>query len=282
MSRERNWGFQYHSLRWIPPLLQAYEATGENAYKARASALLYDWYRTNPRGASPSAMAWNDHGTAWRAGVYACAMAVLGRPAWLLAALSRNGAALADPGFYVGAGNHALNQDIGLLDAGIALPRADWIDLAVSRLGRVIVTDVDAQGVNKEGAIGYQQYIYERGVVARQRILDAGRTVPSTFARVAAMPAFLAFGILPDGTYEALGDTDPTSATVILAPSPNTRPPGEPEDRNRLRCTPTTARGSRLVGPAGATSARSPMRSPIRSGSGLCPSATTSTTTAAR
>ncbi len=163
VSRERNWGFQYHSLRWILPLLQAYQATGENAYKARASALLYDWYRTNPRGASPSAMAWNDHGTAWRAGVYACAMAVLGRPAWLLAALGRNGAALADPGFYVGAGNHALNQDIGLLDAGIALPRADWIDLAVSRLGRVIVTDVDAQGVNKEGAIGYQQYIYETG-----------------------------------------------------------------------------------------------------------------------
>jgi hypothetical protein len=39
---------------------------------------------------------------------------------------------LADPGFYVGRGNHALNQDIGLLDVGLTLGRADWIDLATS------------------------------------------------------------------------------------------------------------------------------------------------------
>ncbi len=160
-------------------------------------------------------MAWDDHSTAWRAGVYACAVYVLGRPAWLRAALTRHGSALADPGFYVVVGNHALNQDIGLLDVGLTLQRTDWIDLAVARLGRVIVTDVDPQGVNKEGAIFYQQYIYGRARVAEGRIHDAGKAIPATFARVDRMPAFLALAILPDGTYEALGDTDPTKASVI-------------------------------------------------------------------
>ena len=72
-------------------------------------------------------MAWDDHSTAWRAGVYACAVYVLGRPAWLRAALARHGSALADSAFYVVVGNHALNQDIGLLDVGLTLQRTDWI-----------------------------------------------------------------------------------------------------------------------------------------------------------
>ncbi len=238
IGRDRNWGFQYHSLRWVLPLLQAYQATGNDAYRTRASALLYDWYRTNPRGGSPSPMAWNDHATAWRASVYACAADVLGLSTWLRAALGRNGSALADPNFYVWQGNHALNQDIGLLDVGLTLGRADWVDLAIIRLGQVIPTDVDPQGVNKEGAVGYQQYIYERARVAEDRIRDAGRAVPSAFARVDLMPGFLGFAILPDGTYEALGDTDPSRASVIpgtVAEYAATRGTAGPEALDRVR-----------------------------------------------
>ncbi len=214
-GRDPQWRFQFHALRWIVPLFEAARATGRTAYRDRAAFLLRDWARTNPRGAAASAMAWDPHATGWRAGVYACGVAALGRQAWLLDALARHGAALADPRFYESVGNHAVNESIGLLDAGLVLRRRAWLDLAIARLARVITSSVDAQGVMSEGAIFYQRYWYTRAVVARGRIQAAGRPVPAAFARIDRMPVFLAFATLPDRTYEMIGDTTLTTAAAI-------------------------------------------------------------------
>ena len=66
------------------------------------------------------------------------------------------------------------------------------------------------------------------------------------------MPAFLALATFPDGTYEALGDTDPTKASVIpgtVAEYAATKGASGPSRRPRTR---STARGSRSAGPGGA------------------------------
>lgn len=211
-----NWSFQLHSLRFVWALTTAWSLTGDARYLDRASFLLADWLRDNPRSGSPSRWAWNDHATAWRAMVYACASEILPASAWLRDALLLHGRTLADPAFYVGRGNHALNQSIGLLEVAHRLARADWMSLAARRMSALVAQSVDTSGVTNEQAVAYQVYNYDRYSYARQRLIETGMPVGADFARIDAMPAFLAHATMPDGRYVPLGDTDPSPARAIV------------------------------------------------------------------
>ena len=212
---DRNWLFNYHSMRWVLPLLKAGAATGQSAYLDRAAFLLRDWLSTNPRSAPANPMAWNDHATAWRASVLACAVNELGTPAWLMSGLTSHGRALADPKFYVGHGNHALNQDIGLLDIACRIGNGPWKTLAAKRLAALVVESVDTQGVTNEQSVGYQLYNYLNYERGRRHLTNCGASVPAAFARVELMPDFLAYGTAPDGIYEQIGDTGLEDARSI-------------------------------------------------------------------
>jgi len=207
-SGDLNWLFNFHALRWVLPLLQAGQETGNPAYTDRATFLLQDWIATNPRRGAPNAMAWNDHATAWRASMLACAASVIGTPPWLNDGLQVHGAVLASNSFYVKHGNHALNQDIGLLDVGCSLGNESWQTLAASRLATLILESVDVEGVTNEQSIGYAEYNYKHYGRARSHLTNCGVPVPSTFSRIDLMPQFLAYATNPDGFYEQLGDTD--------------------------------------------------------------------------
>src|SRR5262249_17233625 len=145
-----NWQFQFHSLRFTLDLLTAARVKNDAAYRDRAIAVMQDWIHDNPRHAARSVWAWNDHGTAWRAIVLACTADMIGMPTWLHSALVVHGQTLADPDFYVGVGNHALNQAMALLEVGRVLHRSDWIALAGKRINGLVVRSVDAQGVTNE------------------------------------------------------------------------------------------------------------------------------------
>lgn len=213
--RQINWLFNYHSLRYVWALTTAWSQTGDRRYLDRARFLLYDWQRDNPRGAARSSYAWNDHATAWRAMVYVCAAEILPHSTWLMRTLREHGATLADPSFYVGVGNHALNQGIGLLEVGHALRRTDWMNLAASRITRLITRSVDRSGVTNEQSLYYQFYNYIRYNAARKRLRQLGRPVSSDFARIDRMPGFLAHATQPDGRYVQLGDTQANRAVAI-------------------------------------------------------------------
>lgn len=212
---DNNWQFVDHSLRALHSLFQTYAVTGDERYRNRAVVLIRDWVTDNPRIGSRSPWAWNDHATALRATVLACATTYVPMDAWFLTALRTHGQTLADPGFYVGVGNHALNQSLGLLEIAHVLRRADWKTLAVNRLSTLAARSIDAQGVTNEQAVGYQQYNFGLYSAARQRILALGLTPPASFARVLQMPTFLAHATLPNGEYEMIGDTDRRRATSI-------------------------------------------------------------------
>ncbi len=203
-----NWLFNYHSLRFVLALTTAWSETGDRRYLDRASFLLSDWAHDNPRMGAPSTWAWNDHATAWRAVVYACAAEVLPRTTWLSDALVLHGTTLADPAFYrTDGGNHALNQDLGLLEIGCFLGRRDWMTTASGRLGSLVSRSVDTSGVTNEQSVYYEQYNYERYRYAETRLAECGQPVAAAFERVDLMPTFLAHATLPDGTYVPLGDT---------------------------------------------------------------------------
>ena len=204
---DANWPFQLHSMGYVLDLFTATTLTGDLAYQDRALFLLQDWIHDNPRVGAPSIWSWNDHSTALRAIVLACAADLTPMTIWLHDALLLHGATLADPAFYRNEGNHALNQNIGLLEVARVLNRADWLALAGNRINSLILTSLDAEGVTNEQSAGYQLYNYKRYRVAATRMLEVGLTPGSGFARLDLMPEFLAQATIPNGRLEMIGDT---------------------------------------------------------------------------
>jgi hypothetical protein len=212
---DRNWEFQYHSLRFVWDLFEAWRITRDKEYRDRGLSLLRDWVRDNPPGAGRSDFSWNDHSTAIRTWVLACAAAVAPKTAWIRDALRTHGAVLADPAFYVRHGNHALNQSRGLLAAGCIVGRRDWQRLAARRIAALIVESIDAQGVTNEQAVYYQLYNLEAYRAAADRLQACGMEVPRAFRRLDRMTDLLTHATLPDGIYATLGDTGRGRAKVI-------------------------------------------------------------------
>jgi len=215
---DRNWQFQHHTLWSVLSLLEAFAATADAAFRDRAEFLMRDWVRDNPRTTTTSIWAWNDHSTALRAAVLACAVPYFPQAAWLPPVMNLHGTTLADEAFYVDEGNHALNQSIGLLEVAHVLQRNDWKKLAVDRMARLILESVDSQGVTNEQSIGYQRYNLARYLLAESRLKAMALPVPAAFSRLDQMPKFLAHATRPDGKYETIGDTDIT----VADPIPNT------------------------------------------------------------
>jgi Heparinase II/III-like protein/Heparinase II/III N-terminus len=211
----RNWEYSYQTLRFVLDLLAAGRQTGGERYLDRATFLLRDWVRDNPPNAGRSPFSWNDHSTAWRAEVLVCAAEVLPRAAWLDDALAVHAAKLAAPSFYSGEGNHALNQNIALLDIGCRLSHPEWSDLARRRLAALVVESVDAQGVTNEQSVFYQKYNWQNYSRAKRRLEDCGIKPPPELARIDRMPGFLAHATLPNGEYVTLGDTGRAKAMSV-------------------------------------------------------------------
>jgi len=212
---ELNWLFNYHSMRYVLALTTAWTETGDRRYLDRASFLLSDWYHDNPRESAPSSWAWQEHSTAWRAMVLVCAAEILPRTTWLSNALLLHGRTLADPDFYRGEGNHALNQDIGLLEVGCFLGRDDWMGTASRRLASLITASVQPSGATNEQSVYYEFYNYDRYRYAAHRLAECGQPIGPDFARVEKMPTFLAYATLPDGRYAPLGDTTSVAAPIV-------------------------------------------------------------------
>ena len=131
------------------------------------------------------------------------------------AALRTHAATLADPGFYVRHGNHALNQSRGLLAAGCVLGRRDWQQLAADRIANLLAESVDRQGVTNEQSIYYQYYNLQAYQAAADRVRACGMTVPRSFRRLDRMIDLLTHATLPNGAYAPLGDTSHAQAQAI-------------------------------------------------------------------
>ena len=265
---DRNWEFQYHSLRFVWDLFEAWRITRDEDYRGRGLFLLRDWLRDNPPGGGRSGFSWNDHSTAIRTWVLACAAVVAPKAAWVRDGLRIHGAVLADPDFYVDHGNHALNQSRGLLAAGCILGRRDWQRLAARRIASLLAESVDAQGVTNEQSIYYQLYNLEAYRAAADRLRACGMAVPRAFRRLDRMTDLLTYATLPDGTYVTLGDTAHGKARVILERPPRTLPAKGAKVRGPHSDSRCSMLASRSAGPGGGQPAASKTRSCGRRGSG--------------
>jgi hypothetical protein len=216
-----NWQFQLHALRWTWALVGATEATGDDAYLERALEIAEDWSAQNPVEDPVVPVAWDDHAAAWRALVLTClSLRTDEQPDWLDEALALHRVMLADPDFYVeDKGNHALNQDIGMLAIACLTGEEEHQELALERIETLVTQGVDEQGVMDEQAVEYQDYNYERYDAALDLLTACGLEAPDALDRVELMPEVLAHMTLPDSTYVTIGDTDRRDAKRLEHPA---------------------------------------------------------------
>ena len=212
---DRNWVEKLHMMRYLMALMYQWKASSDQAYLDRALQLVRSWIARNPLDDPPSEFSWGDHSTAWRAMTMVCMAQLLPTLDWLDAAITQHGEVLAQPSFYKVNGNHALNQDIGLLDVGCYLGRTDWEQLAAARIDDYITRSIDEQGVSAEQAVRYDRYTYFRFQAARKHLEWCGYPEPDAFHLVDQMPTFLAQATRPDGYYETIGDSPRSRAAVI-------------------------------------------------------------------
>ena len=205
---DNNWQFQLHAMRWLWPLVGATNQTGEPRYLDHAYTMARSWVEANPFATPASDFSWNDHATAWRARAFGC-LAMQGPvPTWLQNSIIEHRDRLADPDFYVHRGNHALNQDTGMLATACLTDHWDRRDLAAERIAGLAVGSIDEQGVTDEQAVEYQDYNYGRYNDALRLIEICGLPSPGWADRVEQMPVVLTHMTQPDDTYVPLGDSD--------------------------------------------------------------------------
>lgn len=213
---DSNWRFQLHTLRWLWPLIGATNQTGDPRYLDHAYAMARSWVEANPFEDPAGDFAWNDHSTAWRARVLGCLMLQGPAPGWLTDSVIEHRERLADPSFYVQHGNHALNQDSGMLALACLTQAWDRRDLATERVGVLARASVDAQGVTNEQSVEYQDYNYTQYRDALNFAEACGMPAPSWADRIARMPVVLTHMTQPDDTYVTLGDTDRRRAKFAI------------------------------------------------------------------
>jgi hypothetical protein len=202
---DANWSFQFHSLRFVYSLFDAWELAGEARYLTHAKELLHDWCLANPFE-DARLQAWDQHAAALRAMVLSCASTYFDAEQWLFEALELHGKLLRE--YFVARGNHALNQQIGLLCVGVALGRNSWVQQAAGEILRLFADSVDDEGVTNEQSVYYQYYNYSRYSEAFDRMTAAGIATGSNRARLELMTRMLAHATMPDGSYANLGDTE--------------------------------------------------------------------------
>ncbi|MFC7862037.1 heparinase II/III family protein [Arthrobacter koreensis] len=215
---QRNWVFQFHTLRWMEPVRRTAMA-GDTAAKAFWVETCKSWIRQNPPGAGKTRYAWGDMVDGIRALVMAFGLPMMRGEdhEWLSNALWQHGEWLADPS-HLGHSNHALHQHQGLLVVGRVFDYQPWVDLAVKRMMDLFDESFDDQGVNAEGSIAYHRLNFDWWETAFTRLDLEGIERPENASRLKLALTELAYATKPNGQFERIGDTDVGGPTGLDSP----------------------------------------------------------------
>jgi hypothetical protein len=213
------WVSSFQSGGWMEPLVAGYLAGGPQApaYQARLKALMEGWLRYVPIGDRDP-------------GELICLSEAFTGQGWITSQVPVAVNYLAS--HWMGAWNHGLKQDLELLRIGCAYPASAWNGQALSwrrtAYQQMLASfapnplgpAVDAQGVTNEQATGYASFVYYLWTKAEHNLAACGYQLPGWItARIARMPAFLAYATEPDGDYVQIGDTYVEQATKVPQPA---------------------------------------------------------------
>jgi uncharacterized heparinase superfamily protein len=211
------WLFNLHYHGWLLALAQAYAATSQPAFAARAAELLLDWVRRNPPGRQP---AWHPYPTSRRIVAWCQALAVLQDALPLRAAMSEllpslalQVARLLDTqeadlrGNHYLANLHALTWAEAMLAPVLPPDLAGRLRLCATRYWDELLAQVLPDGGHEERStsytVGVLQDAFETLVMAER----AGWGVPEGVeARLVAMFDHVMSLVTPNGALPLLND----------------------------------------------------------------------------
>ncbi|TFD49353.1 hypothetical protein E3T33_00400 [Cryobacterium sp. TMT1-2-1] len=212
--RNPSWYMWLHSLRWLGQGITA-GSEGDLVTLEHTAAIARDWVKDNPYSWKSDIGAWES--TMHRTNVLVClrqsvlaayGVSVLPTPyAWLNASLHDHAKFLINN--WSGAWNHGTDESMVLFGVGCLLNRADYRNLAVTRLDSSITTAIDSQGSTNEQSTAYAQMNYGLwGTV--EEVLLACNAVPSATisARRALLATWIAHATSSNGTLHQIGDSE--------------------------------------------------------------------------
>lgn len=201
------WVSDFQSGSWIEMLVSGYFAGGPDAqaYRAQAEAITKSWLRGVPLSVRYP-------------GTLICISEAFPGQPWIQDQIVSSVDYYA--AHWMGAWNHGLKQDLELLRIGCAYPAEAfggdalrWRQTAVAQMissfePNRLGPSIDAQGAVNEQATLYEDFVYNLWKQGLPELAACGYHLPGwILARIAKMPAFLAYATQPNGNLVQIGDT---------------------------------------------------------------------------
>ncbi len=206
-----------HALWWALPLLRTGIAASRPDMVARFYALIDDWLRDNPTKRPRSWQAYGQIESGFRMITLACAAEFAGpRTQRYLRALRAQARYAASRWKLVN--NASFHQASGIFTAACVLSDRKLLRRALSYLARTAGSLIHPDGSVFEGSLEYARATYIWTLEGANRVQACGIAPPAELARAYLIPNFLAYGVRPDGKYEALGDGGAKTAYQTDAP----------------------------------------------------------------
>ncbi|MEI8082369.1 MAG: heparinase II/III family protein, partial [Actinomycetes bacterium] len=208
-----------HSLYWALPLLRVGVATGNRAMISRFYGLMLDWIKDNPVRKPRQAAAYGQIETGFRLLTFSCALTspIPSRKirSKLLASFSTQATYAAKHWYPVN--NASFHDAAGIYAAGCTLGSTKLKNAGLRYLRRISGRMIASDGSVDEASIWYARntFIWTQQEIARVRA--CGSNPGTELTNSTRIPAFLAYGIRPDGRYEALGDGNVNRASTADA-----------------------------------------------------------------
>lgn len=194
-----------HALWWALPLLRTGVSANRPDMVTRFYALVDDWLRDNPIKRPRSWQAYGQIESGFRMVTLACAAEYAGARAHrylrALRAQARHAAAR-----WRLVNNASFHQATGIFAAACVLASRKLRQRALSYLARAAGSLIHSDGSVFEGSLEYARATYIWTLEGANRVRACGVAPPAELARAYRIPNFLAYGVRPDGRYEALGD----------------------------------------------------------------------------
>lgn len=205
--KDLNWRFQFHTLRWINPLLwDALDGNLES--KNEWKRIVKSWADANiPPERAKDKYAWMDMTDGNRAIQTSIGAALIDDDdQWYVDLLVEHRNWLLDDDKIVG-GNHGLHQNVGLFVVAAVLDDKIGMDRAVERLGQQVLEVFEEEGLNEEGSVAYHQTNISWWKDTQKRLSFEGYSLPPEAAeRLEKAGETMAYLLLPDGTMPQIGD----------------------------------------------------------------------------
>lgn len=205
--KDRNWRFQFHTLRWINPYL--WDALDGNAEsQSEWKSIVRSWADANtPPHVAPDEYAWKDMTDGNRAIQLSIGASLIDHTDnWYLDLLVEHRNWLFDDHNIV-EGNHGLHQNLGLFVVSVVLNDTAGVQRSIGRLGDQVLEAFDEKGLNDEGSVGYHHMNLLWWHQAEERLKLEGHELPTLASqRLENAGRTMGYLLLPDGTMPQIGD----------------------------------------------------------------------------